>query len=74
MDELGSGTDPGEGAGLGAAVLESLIERGCITVVTTHHNALKLFGSQTSGAVNAAMEFDPADAQTHVPAHTGQAG
>jgi DNA mismatch repair protein MutS2 len=58
MDELGSGTDPGEGAGLGAAVLESLIERGCITVVTTHHNALKLFGSQTSGAMNAAMEFD----------------
>jgi DNA mismatch repair protein MutS2 len=60
MDELGSGTDPSEGAGLGAAVLEILIERGCITVVTTHHNALKLFGSQTSGAVNAAMEFDPA--------------
>jgi DNA mismatch repair protein MutS2 len=59
LDELGSGTDPGEGAGLGAAVLESLIERGCMTVVTTHHNALKLFGSQTSGAVNAAMEFDP---------------
>ena len=59
LDELGSGTDPGEGAGLGAAVLESLIERGCTTVVTTHHNALKLFGSQTSGALNAAMEFDP---------------
>ncbi len=59
MDELGSGTDPNEGAGLGAAVLEGLIERGCISLVTTHHNALKLFGSQTSGAVNAAMEFDP---------------
>ncbi len=59
LDELGSGTDPNEGAGLGAAVLEGLIERGCITLVTTHHNALKLFGSQTSGAVNAAMEFDP---------------
>lgn len=59
LDELGSGTDPSEGAGLGAAVLESLIERGCISFVTTHHNALKLFGSQTSGAVNAAMEFDP---------------
>ena len=58
LDELGSGTDPGEGAGLGAAVLESLIELGCFSVVTTHHNALKLFGSQTSGAVNAAMEFD----------------
>jgi DNA mismatch repair protein MutS2 len=59
LDELGSGTDPNEGAGLGAAVLESLIERGGITLVTTHHNALKLFGSQTSGAMNAAMEFDP---------------
>lgn len=59
LDELGSGTEPGEGAGLGAAVLESLIERGCVTVVTTHHNALKLFGSHTSGATNAAMEFDP---------------
>jgi len=59
LDELGSGTDPNEGAGLGAAVLEGLIERGCITLVTTHHNALKLFGSKTSGAVNAAMEFDP---------------
>jgi DNA mismatch repair protein MutS2 len=59
LDELGSGTEPGEGAGLGAAVLESLIERGSVVLVTTHHNALKLFGSQTSGAVNAAMEFDP---------------
>ncbi len=59
LDELGSGTDPAEGSGLGAAVLENLIERGCTSVVTTHHNALKLFGSQTAGARNAAMEFDP---------------
>jgi DNA mismatch repair protein MutS2 len=58
LDELGAGTDPGEGAALGAAVLEGLIERGVIALVTTHHNALKLFGSQTNGAVNAAMEFD----------------
>jgi DNA mismatch repair protein MutS2 len=58
LDELGAGTDPGEGAALGAAVLEGLIERGAVTLVTTHHNALKLFGSQTNGAVNAAMEFD----------------
>jgi len=58
LDELGAGTDPGEGAALGAAVLEGLIERGAVTLATTHHNALKLFGSQTSGAMNAAMEFD----------------
>ncbi len=63
LDELGSGTDPAEGAGLGAAVLESLIERGCVTMVTTHQNALKLFGAETGGAVNAAMEFDPATLQ-----------
>lgn len=59
LDELGSGTEPGEGSGLGAAVLEHLIEQGCLTIVTTHHNALKLFGAQTHGALNAAMEFDP---------------
>lgn len=58
LDELGSGTDPAEGAALGAAVLDGLIERGAVTLVTTHHNALKLFGSQTNGAINAAMEFD----------------
>ena len=56
---LGSGTEPSEGAGLGAAVLESLIKRGSISLVTTHHNTLKLFGSQTNGASNAAMDFDP---------------
>ncbi len=59
LDELGSGTDPGEGAALGAAVLEDLVKRGCMILVTTHHNMLKLFGAQTDGAVNAAMEFDP---------------
>jgi DNA mismatch repair protein MutS2 len=59
LDELGSGTDPGEGAALGAAVLEDLVRRGCMTLITTHHNMLKLFGEQSSGAVNAAMEFDP---------------
>ena len=58
LDEIGSGTDPAEGAALGAAVLSSLIARGCMAVVTTHHGSLKLFGSQTSGALNAAMEFD----------------
>lgn len=59
LDELGVGTDPAEGAALGAAVLSRLLERGCTTVVTTHHGSLKLFGAETAGAVNAAMEFDP---------------
>jgi DNA mismatch repair protein MutS2 len=59
LDELGSGTDPAEGAALGAAVLTRLLERGCTSIITTHHSVLKLFGAQTDGAVNAAMEFDP---------------
>jgi len=59
LDELGSGTDPAEGSALGAAVLESLLDRGCLAVVTTHHSMLKVFGAKTHGAVNAAMEFDP---------------
>ncbi len=60
LDELGSGTDPAEGAALGSAVLRRLLGRGCITVVTTHHSGIKLFGSRTAGAANGAMEFDPA--------------
>ena len=59
LDELGSGTDPAEGGALGAAVLASLQESGCVSVITTHHNVLKLFGARTEGAVNGAMEFDP---------------
>jgi len=63
LDELGSGTDPAEGGALGAAVLASLQESGCVSVITTHHNMLKLFGARTEGAVNGAMEFDPGTLQ-----------
>lgn len=74
LDELGSGTEPGEGAALGAAVLESLIERGCVTVVTTHHTSLKLFGAETEGALNAAMEFDPQTLKPTYRLRTGMPG
>jgi len=63
LDELGSGTDPAEGGALGAAVLARLQESGCVSVITTHHNVLKLFGARTEGAVNGAMEFDPGTLQ-----------
>lgn len=59
LDELGVGTDPAEGAALGAAVLARLLKSGCMTVVTTHHGSLKLFAAQNEGAANGAMEFDP---------------
>jgi len=43
LDELGSGTDPTEGAALGQAILERLLERRTLCLATTHHGALKSF-------------------------------
>ncbi len=58
LDELGSGTDPTEGAALGQAILERLIGRRTLCVATTHHGALKSFASEAPGARNASMAFD----------------
>ena len=58
IDELGSGTDPAEGAALGASVLETLTERGTLTVATTHLGALKLLATERAGVVNASLQFD----------------
>ncbi len=57
-DELGSGTDPLEGAALGCAILEELTSRGCRTVATTHLAAIALAASSADGMDNAAMHFD----------------
>jgi len=58
LDELGSGTDPEEGAAIAAAVLEELTERGCLTVITTHVLALKTVAMNDTRIGNASMEFD----------------
>jgi DNA mismatch repair protein MutS2 len=58
IDELGSGTDPEEGAALSQAMLEEVLARGAFAVVTTHLAPLKVFASQRAGARNAAMRFD----------------
>lgn len=63
IDELGTGTDPLEGAALGRAVLESLVRRGTLTVVTTHHSDLKAYADQDPHVLNAAMEFDTDELQ-----------
>lgn len=60
LDELGSSTEPGEGAALGVAILERFRELGAVTLVTTHHSRLKAYAAETREAVNAAMEFDEA--------------
>lgn len=60
IDELGSGTDPLEGAALGGAILEALTKRGTLTLATTHLGALKDLATEVPGIVNASLQFDAA--------------
>lgn len=60
LDELGSGTDPEEGAALAASIIEHLLEVGALVIVTTHLSALKSFAVNDNRIVNASMEFDSA--------------
>src|SRR6202171_3467129 len=59
IDELGSGTDPIEGAALGGAILEALTARGTLSIATTHLGALKELATHVAGVVNASLQFDP---------------
>ena len=58
IDELGSGTDPVEGAALGGAILEALTNRRSLSVATTHLGALKELATEVDGVVNASLQFD----------------
>src|SRR5438445_5872821 len=51
LDELGSATDPEEGAALAVAIADHFRQVGCISIISTHHTALKLYGTNTSGVV-----------------------
>jgi DNA mismatch repair protein MutS2 len=58
LDEIGSSTEPSEGAALARAVLERFREIGAFAIATTHYNRLKLYAETTAGVTNAAMEFN----------------
>ncbi len=58
LDELGSGTDPQEGAAIAMAVLDGLIKKGSLLLVTTHHGAIKHYGYTHRGCINASVEFN----------------
>lgn len=58
FDEIGSGTEPGEGAALAIAILEEVYHKGAITIATTHYNEIKDFGEQHPDFKNAAMQFN----------------
>jgi DNA mismatch repair protein MutS2 len=59
LDELGVGTDPGEGAALAQALLETLADAGARTLVTTHFGLLKEMAEVDPRFENASVEFDP---------------
>ena len=58
LDEVGSGTDPEEGAVLGASIIDYFRRRGAVVLATTHQQGIKAYASHTTGVTNGSMEFD----------------
>jgi DNA mismatch repair protein MutS2 len=58
LDEVGTGTDPDEGAALAIAIVDYFRKTGATTIASTHYPALKMWASQTAGVRNASVEFD----------------
>ena len=74
LDELGSGTDPAEGSGLAAAILEELLRRSCFFMVTTHDPQIKQWAEHTDHVVSARMAFDQASLQPLYRLELGKSG
>ncbi|MEK4437670.1 endonuclease MutS2 [Paenibacillus sp. FSL K6-2862] len=74
IDEMASGTDPGEGVGLSIAMLEELHSRGATVVATTHFGEIKHFAAAARGFENARMEFDTVTLQPLYRLRIGEAG
>jgi DNA mismatch repair protein MutS2 len=58
LDELGSATDPEEGAALAVAIAAHFGRIACMTVISTHHTSLKVYGANTAGVINASVGFN----------------
>ncbi|MBK6766614.1 MAG: Smr/MutS family protein [bacterium] len=71
VDEIGSSTDPAIGAALAQATLFEWTLQGAVSLVTTHHGALKAFAHSTEGLVNGSMAFDE---ESLVPTYHFRAG
>jgi DNA mismatch repair protein MutS2 len=74
LDELGSATDPEEGAALAVAIAEHFRKVGCMSVISTHHTSLKVYGANTAGVINASVGFDEATLQPTYELKTGVPG
>lgn len=58
IDELGTGTDPDEGAALAEAVVKFLLEKNVFAMISSHYSGLKIMAINTEGLINASMIFD----------------
>ncbi len=63
LDELGSATDPEEGAALAVAIAGHFGAIGSMTIISTHHTSLKVYAANTPGVLNASVGFDEATLQ-----------
>jgi DNA mismatch repair protein MutS2 len=74
LDEIGAGTEPGEGAALGNAILEALASRAAYVLATTHLDGIKAFVALNQKMENAAVEFDLDRMQPLYKLHIGLPG
>ena len=66
IDEIGSATDPEQGSALAQAIVEDMVQKNMVGVITTHYTKLKVFAEQNDKCVNASVQFDP---MTHNPTY-----
>ncbi len=66
IDEIGSATDPEQGSALAQAIVEDMVKKNMVGVITTHYTKLKVFAEQNDKCVNASVQFDP---MTHNPTY-----
>lgn len=74
MDEIGAGTDPGEGMGIATAVLEQVYKKKATLLATTHYSEIKYFADTTEGFKNGCMEFDINTLKPTYKLNIGKAG